>query len=482
MIQGTGSNSGKSLLVTGLCRLWARQGLRVRPFKPQNMSNNAAATPSGEIGRAQALQAQACGVEPQALMNPVLLKPEGERNAQVIVNGAVWGRVQAQEYRSIAPQLLAKVLDSFHALRTQCDVVVIEGAGSPAEANLRAGDIANMGFARSAQVPVVLCADVERGGALANLCGTAVLLEPEDRALIAGYCVNRFRGDPALFSEAERIITERTGWPSMGIVPAIFEARWLPKEDSVGLESHSAPASETCAVTIIVPMLGRMANTDDLDPLRQETNVDLRIIPQGQPLPEGDIVILGGSKTTCADLDELRAQGWDIDILAHHRRGGTVVGLCAGYQMLGSHIHDPQAHDSAHSQSTPGLGLLRCTTSFAATKHLGLSTARFAPTGATVRGYEIHMGTTRSEEVPMLVREDGGDCGSISACGRVMGCYLHGLFAEDAFRQAFLAQYQSGVQSQLRYARRIEDAIERIADVLEASLDMPRLRALAGLS
>ncbi len=343
MIQGTCSNAGKSLLVAGLCRAFRRRGLAVLPFKPQNMSNNAAATADGgEIGRAQALQARACGVAATVDMNPVLLKPQSETGAQVVVQGRVLTTCAARDYHRLKPTLLPRVLDSFARLEGAADLVLVEGAGSPAEVNLRAGDIANMGFALAARVPVILAGDIERGGVIAQLVGTVALLEPEERALLRGYIVNKFRGDPGLFDSAHPLILERTGLQSLGVVTWFEAARNLPKEDVLGLEevARSRPGA---AIRVAVPRLPRIANFDDLEPLAAEPDVALRLLEPGEALPgDTDLVLLPGSKATIADLAAFRAAGWDIDLQAHVRRGGWVLGLCGGYQMLGTRIADPE--------------------------------------------------------------------------------------------------------------------------------------------
>ena len=410
MIQGTCSNAGKSLLVAGLCRAFTRRGLQVRPFKPQNMSNNAAVTvDGGEIGRAQALQARACGVEPVVDMNPVLLKPQSDTGAQVVVQGRVLRSCTARDYHALKPQLLPMVLESFARLRASADLVLVEGAGSPAEVNLRAGDIANMGFARAAGVPVILAGDIERGGVIAQLVGTVLLLEPEERALLRGYLVNKFRGDPALFDEAHPVIEAHTGLRSLGVVTWFEQARDLPKEDMLGLSELAGAGRGHGAITVAVPRLPRIANFDDLDPLAAEPDVDLRVLEPGQPVPAAtDLVLLPGSKSTLADLAALRAAGWDIDILAHARRGGWVLGLCGGYQMLGRTIADPLGVEGAPG-AVAGLGLLDVDTVLAPLKALALRAARDIATGESVRGYEIHMGRTDGpgRERPMLRLDEG---------------------------------------------------------------------------
>jgi len=349
MLQGTGSDVGKSVLLAGMARAFARRGLKVRPFKPQNMSNNAAVTADGgEIGRAQALQARACGTRPVADMNPVLLKPQSEAGAQIVLGGRVCGTACAREYRQLAPGLLPAVLAAFARLAEAADLVLVEGAGSPAEINLRSGDIANMGFAEAAGVPVALIGDIERGGVIAQLVGTRELLSANERALLAGYIVNKFRGDIGLFDSGIAAVGERTGLRCFGVVPYFPAAANLPAEDSLALAARpsAAPPSPRMrgenrnkaghCVRIAVPVLPHIANFDDLDPLRAEPGVELLMVAPGQPLPrDAALVILPGSKATICDLEFLRREGWDIDLLAHRRHGGRILGLCGGYQMLG---------------------------------------------------------------------------------------------------------------------------------------------------
>ncbi|MDX1541706.1 MAG: cobyric acid synthase, partial [Geminicoccaceae bacterium] len=370
MLQGTGSNVGKSMLVAGLCRLFARRGLRVRPFKPQNMSNNAAVTADGgEIGRAQALQARAAGARLSVHMNPVLLKPESETGAQVVVQGRMTGSCRAREYARLKPALMPKVMESFHQLEVEADLILVEGAGSPAEVNLRAHDLANMGFALAAGVPVVLVGDIERGGVIASLVGTHLLLQPEERALVGGYVVNRFRGDPTLFAGAHPIIRERTGMRSFGVLPWFDGAAALPGEDVLDLEDRARPRSSG-RIRVVVPRLPRIANFDDLDPLLAEADVDLVLVSPGEPLPVGaHLVLLPGSKSTLADLAALRAEGWDVDIRRHVARGGHVLGLCGGYQMLGRRIADPEGVEGPPGEAD-GLALLDVATRLGGDKRL----------------------------------------------------------------------------------------------------------------
>jgi adenosylcobyric acid synthase len=477
MLQGTGSDVGKSLIAAGLCRAYTRRGLAVRPFKPQNMSNNAAVTEDGgEIGRAQALQARACRVPPTTDMNPVLLKPQSEIGAQVVVQGRVTGNARARDYQALKPSLLPRILESFERLAATCDLVLVEGAGSPAEVNLREGDIANMGFAQAAGVPVVLIADIDRGGVIASLVGTWAVLEPEERMRLRGYIINKFRGDPSLFEDGLAIISERTGLPSFGIVPWFEPARLLPAEDAVVLDRDRPTAAGEKPIRIAVPRLPRIANFDDLDPLIAEPDVAVLFVPPGRALRgDADLIVLPGSKTTIADLAALRAEGWDIDIAAHLRRGGHVIGLCGGYQMLGARIRDPSGIEGPPADVS-GLGLLDIETELTADKTLIEAAGVELSTGAPVRGYEMHVGRTEGPSLvrPML-RLGAHEDGAVSPDGRVFGCYLHGLFASDDFRRAFLARLRPGRASHLAYDAQMERTLDALADHLEAHLDLDRL-------
>ncbi|HXY99475.1 MAG TPA: cobyric acid synthase [Stellaceae bacterium] len=480
MLQGTGSDVGKSLLVAGLGRALTRRGLAVRPFKPQNMSNNAAVTEDGgEIGRAQALQARACGVKPSADMNPVLLKPQSEQGAQVVVEGRVLASASAGDYHALKPRLLPRALAAFERLARAADVVLVEGAGSPAEINLRAGDIANMGFAEAADLPVVLVGDIDRGGVIAALAGTHALLAPAERARLRGYIVNKFRGDPRLFETALGPLKERTGLDCLGVVPFFAAARDLPAEDGVALDGWTRPAARAGALRVVVPRLPRIANFDDLDPLAAEPGVALDLVAPGRALPLADLILLPGSKATLADLAALRGEGWDIDILAHARRGGAVLGICAGYQMLGRRIADPAGIEGPAGEA-PGLGLLAVETMLAPEKILVEATGIELASGAAVSGYEMHIGRTDGPGTarPMLrlgLRADG----AVSADGRIAGCHLHGLFASGAFRRAFLARLGGAGDPMLDYEARIEATLDALAAHLEANLDVPRLLEIA---
>lgn len=477
MLQGTGSDVGKSVLVAGLCRVFANRGRAVRPFKPQNMSNNAAVTADGgEIGRAQALQALACRVPPHSDMNPVLLKPQADRTAQLVVHGRVRGTLGSGNFREARSALLHEVLASYNRLRTQCDLVVVEGAGSPAEINLRQGDIANMGFARAAGVPVVLVGDIDRGGVIASIVGTRTVIDPADAAMIRGFLINKFRGDPALFEDGYRAIEARSGWRGFGIVPWLAAAARLPSEDAVVLDRASRRPGERRVIAC--PILPRIANFDDLDPLRLEPGVELVMIPPGKPIPaEAALIVLPGSKATVADLGFVRDQGWDIDIRAHHRRGGTVLGLCGGYQMLGRSIADPLGIEGPPAK-VAGLGLLDVETRLAPTKQLRHATG--TALGAPVEGYEMHMGETIGPDTDRpFGRLDGcGPEGAISRDGRVLGTYLHGVLARAEARAALLARI-GAAGAGADYAADVDAALDEIAAALETHLDVDALLRLA---
>ncbi len=490
MLQGTGSDVGKSLLVAGLGRAYMRRGLAVRPFKPQNMSNNAAPAAGcdgaiGEIGRAQALQARACGIAPSVDMNPVLLKPQSEVGAQVVVHGRVTGNADARAYHDLKPQLLPAVLESFERLQKDADLVLVEGAGSPAETNLRSGDIANMGFAEAAGAPVTLVGDIERGGVIASLVGTWTLLDAGERARICGYIVNKFRGDPSLFDDAHADIHAHTGLRSFGVVPWFEAAHRLPAEDSASLARQTEGSNNANgAIRIAVPRLPRIANFDDLDPLRAEPDVALTLVAPGEPLPAGaDLIILPGSKSTLADLAELRRQGWDIDILAAARGGAKVLGVCGGYQMLGRTITDPDGREGP-AGSAEGLGLLDVETVIGGDKSLAPVTGRAADGDIALAGYEMHMGRTTGPDAARPVLTLAGDGqprpdGATSPDGRIAGTYVHGLFAADAYRHHFLSKIRHGRQSTLSYDALVEQTLDDLAGHLEANLDLDALLAAA---
>jgi adenosylcobyric acid synthase len=476
MIQGAGSDVGKSLIVAGLARAATRRGLRVMPFKPQNMSNNAAVTvDGGEIGRAQALQALAAGIEPHTDMNPVLLKPESDVGSQVVVQGKRVATLRARDYAALKPSLMPAVLESFERLKAKADLILVEGAGSPAEINLRTDDIANMGFAQRADVPVILVGDIERGGVIAQMVGIKTVIDPGDSAMIAGFIINKFRGDPSLFDDGYRMIVDRTGWRGFGVLPWFDRAGELPAEDALGLADARKPGRRKIACLV----LSRIANFDDLDPLKVEPDVDLVMVRAGEAIP-GDVtlVILPGSKSTRGDLDFLRRQGWDIDLFAHIRRGGHVLGLCGGYQMLGKNVADPDGIEGSPGE-TPGLGLLDVTTIMTPEKSLTRVRAEHAESKRPIEAYEIHIGRTEGNDSARPFAFVGGAPeGAVSADGRVQGSCLHGLFASDAFRSAYLARLDIAANNE-SYGTRVESALDALADHIEKHLDVAGLLALA---
>ncbi|WP_025769333.1 cobyric acid synthase [Thioalkalivibrio sp. HK1] len=507
MIQGTCSDAGKSTLVAGLCRIALQRGFKVAPFKPQNMSNNAAAcSEGGEIGRAQAMQAKAAGIAPSVDMNPVLLKPQSDRTSQVVLQGKALTTLQAADYMRTRAGLLERVMESFERLRRAFDLVIVEGAGSAAEINLRTGDIANMGFARRARLPVCLLGDIDRGGVIAAVVGTRKVLDPADAALITRFAINRFRGDPALFDEGVREMERRTGWPCAGVIPWLDAARRLPQEDAVIDEAIAYPGASdrgsipvpkrSCRdrVRIAVPLLSRIANFDDFDPLRLEPAVDFAFVPPGRPLPRhADVVILPGTKSTIGDLAFLRAQGWDHDLIAHARSGGRVLGLCGGYQMLGRRVCDPEGIDGSPGE-VQGLGLLDIETVMGAEKSVCQVVGKCARSGVILRAYEIHVGVASGPDTRrpfarlMLGLARGGRGrrqskaqvadrpeGAVSADGRIEGTHLHGLFAGDTFRSSWLSRVGSAALSSLAWEAQMESALDALAAHIERSLDVDAL-------
>jgi adenosylcobyric acid synthase len=478
MFQGTGSDVGKSLIVAGLARAFADRGLTVRPFKPQNMSNNAAVTvDGGEIGRAQALQARAARTPPTVHMNPVLLKPQSEVGAQVVVRGRVHGAAKAAAYQLMKADLMAPVLDSFARLKAEADLVLVEGAGSASEVNLRHNDIANMGFARAAGVPVVLIGDIDRGGVIASLVGTKAVIAPDDAAMVRGFLVNKFRGDPALFAAGITTIARATGWQPLGLIPFFPDARLLPAEDALALD-RASPAKPHGRIRIAVPVLPHIANFDDLDPLEAEPAVELVRVRPGKALPDdADLIILPGSKATIADLVTLRQAGFHIDIAAHLRRGRIVVGLCGGYQMLGRTINDPAGVEGPPG-AAEGLGFLNVETVLSDEKRL--EPVQGDAGGTPFTGYEMHMGVTTGPDCarPFALLADGSPDGAISPDGRVIGTYIHGLFGDDRQRSAWLTRLGAGPTT-IAYETQVETTLDRLAAHIAAHVDLDRLLSLA---
>ncbi len=483
MLQGTGSDVGKTVLVAGLCRAARNRGLEVRPFKPQNMSNNAAVADipgeagGGEIGRAQWLQALACGVAPSVHMNPVLLKPQSDVGSQIVVQGKVFGQAKARDYQVLKSTLMDAVLDSWAEVGAGADIVIVEGAGSPAEINLRPRDIANMGFATRANVPVILVGDIDRGGVIASIAGTHLILPDEDRAMVAGYLINKFRGDITLFDDGIAAIEKFTGWRCFGVVPWLRAAALLPSEDSVILERLTS--GESRALKVAVPMLARIANFDDLDPLGAEPQVEVVFVPPGGRLPaDAGLVVIPGSKSTIGDLIEFRRNGWDRDLAEHRRRGGHVVGICGGYQMLGKMVHDPHGVEGSVRQ-TEGLGLLDIETVMEPKKTVRNVAARSLAFDTPLEGYEIHLGRTSGADClrPVTVINNADD-GATSADGKVFGTYLHGLFTADLFRSRFLESL--GVRGAgIDYRAEMDRALDEIAVQLEKHLDCDAIFGLA---
>jgi adenosylcobyric acid synthase len=498
MIQGTGSGVGKSVLATAFCRLFARAGYRVAPFKSQNMALNASVTvDGGEIGRAQAAQAEAAGIEPTVDMNPILLKPETDHRSQVVLRGRVLATVDFREYRRMKPALLPLVEESLQRLRRAHELVVIEGAGSPAEINLRDGEIVNMRIARLADAAVLLVGDIERGGVFAALLGTMELLEVEDRRRVGGFIINKFRGDASLLDPGFEVLTARTGVPVLGVVPHVAE-RLVPAEDSLDLDA-AGPAPGPHLVDVAVARLPRIANFDDFEPLAREPGVRVRFARTPADLAGADAIVIPGSKSTIADLEWLRASGLASAIAAAADARGTVIGVCGGYQMLGRAIHDP-GHVESGTDTTPGLGLLPVVTTFAAEKTTvrvrAVVTAAAGPfagaLGSEVAAYEIHAGRTDVDGAPrpfvVTTRREAAvhePDGATNAAGTIVGTYLHGLFANDKLRRAFLVSLatRKGERPDGRWgsAQAPADRYDRLADIVRDAVDVRAVGKLVGL-
>jgi adenosylcobyric acid synthase len=479
MLQGTGSDVGKSLIAAGLARAFANRGLKVRPFKPQNMSNNAAVTADGgEIGRAQALQAVAARVAPSVHMNPVLLKPESPTGAQLIVQGERRASINAREFMRRRREYLPKVMESFYRLSSEADLVIVEGAGSPAEINLREGDIANMGFAEAAGIDVILVGDVHRGGVIASVVGTFKILSRADAERLKAVLINNFHGDMSLFGDARKIIEKLTRRPILGIIPHFAAARRLPAEDALALEEKVEQGAGDLKIAVL--RLPRIANFDDLDPLRLEPGVALHFVQAGEPIPaDAKLVIVPGSKSTIADLTFLKIQGWDIDLKAHLRRGGHVLGICGGYQMLGRAVHDPDGLEGPPA-TAEGLGLLNAETILSPRKELVLVDARHAATDADIRGYEIHLGVTEGTDCRRPFAYVGGvPDGARSPDGHVEGTYLHGCFSSDTFRSAYLQTLREGSGGGISYVSLVDETLNSLASHIEQNVALERVLELA---
>ena len=474
MIQGTTSDAGKSVMVAGLCRVLARRGVKVAPFKPQNMALNSAVTvDGGEIGRAQAVQAQAAFLEPHTDMNPVLLKPNTDIGAQVIIHGKALTNMDARTYHDYKPVAMRAVLESYERLRAAYEVILVEGAGSPAEINLRDKDIANMGFAEAVDCPVWLVGDIDRGGVFAHLYGTLALLTPSEQARITGLIINRFRGDVSLLTPGLDWLTQETGKPVLGVLPYL-QGLHLEAEDALPRELDMTKDAERLRVA--VPVLARISNHADLDPLRLHPQVEVRWVRAGEALPPSDLIILPGSKSTRSDLQRLREQGWDAALQRHLRYGGKVIGICGGFQMLGRWVHDPAGLEGEPGRS-PGLGLLDFETTLEPEKQLRRVAGHLTLDHAEVTGYEIHAGVSTGPALdhPAAWLSEGRPDGALSDDGQILGAYLHGLFDAAPARDALLRWAGLAVRATPDYRQLREDGINRLADALETHLD---LRAL----
>ena len=478
MVQGTTSDAGKTTLVAALCRILHRRGVRVAPFKPQNMALNSAVTvDGGEIGRAQALQALACGLVPHTDFNPVLLKPTTDKKAQVIIHGKVAFDLDAKAYHDYKPRAMGAVLESWARLTAAYDCVIVEGAGSPAEINLRDRDIANMGFAEAVDCPVIIVADIDRGGVFAHLVGTLELLSPSEQARVKGFVINRFRGDIALLESGLTWLEERTGKPVLGVLPYLH-GLMLDAEDAIA--TSAVNLKKTPKLTVVAPAYPRVSNHNDLDPLRLHPDVDFRWVAPGETPPPADLIVLPGSKAVRADIDWLREQGWEKAIRKHLRYGGKVIGLCGGYQMLGQMIHDPQGLEGQPG-STPGLGVLDVETTLESEKQLrNVSGHLLLPGFPVMVGYEIHLGVTRGAGLDRTAVQlaGGGNDGAISADDQIFATYCHGVFDHPEALGALLAWAGMKESAPVDFAARREADLDRLADSVEAALDWEKLRPL----
>ncbi len=474
MVQGTTSDAGKSTLVAALCRVLYRRGMRVAPFKPQNMALNSAVTiDGGEIGRAQAVQAQACGLAPHTDFNPVLLKPNSDTGCQVIIHGKVVCNLEAVGYHAYKPTAMRAVLESYQRLQSQYDCVIVEGAGSPAEINLRDRDIANMGFAEAVDCPVILIADIDRGGVFAHIVGTMALLSESERARVVGFVINRFRGDIALLQPGLDWLTQETGKPVLGVLPYLHGLH-IEAEDSVPV-SQQLVGGNSGRLKVVVPVLPHISNHTDFDALRLHPQVDFQFVKINEEIPPADLMILPGSKNVRGDLDFLRANGWEQALTRHLRYGGKVLGVCGGFQMLGRHIHDPYAIEGDAGSST-GLGWLDMETTLEQTKQLKQISGHLAFADAQVAGYEIHMGVTTGAALntPALYLESRPE-GAMSPDKQIAGTYLHGLFDHKEACAAWLAWAGLQTEQHFDYEQLKNDELDRLADCVEQHLDWKAL-------
>lgn len=481
MVQGTTSDAGKSTLAAGLCRVLYRRGISVAPFKPQNMALNSAVTADGgEIGRAQAVQAMACGLEPHTDMNPVLLKPTTDRGAQVIIHGKAKLNLDAAAYHGYKPIAMQAVLESWHRLSARHECMIVEGAGSPAEINLREGDIANMGFAEAVDCPVILVADIDRGGVFAHIVGTLALLSASERNRIAGFVINRFRGDIELLQPGLDWLEKETGKPVLGVLPYL-QGLHIEAEDAILFGSSKTAGADK--LKIVVPVLPRISNHTDFDALRLHPQVDLRFVKAGEPIPTADLIILPGSKSVCSDLAWLRVQGWEDVLRRHLRYGGKLLGICGGFQMLGNALHDPLGLEGAPGSSA-ALGFLAMETTLEIEKQLARIEGHLAFADAAVTGYEIHMGVSKGDALrnPAVLLNNGPE-GALSADGQIAGTYLHGLFDHPQACAAWLSWAGLRLEDTgFDYRQLREDSLDTLADALEQHLNWEKLNRLFGLA
>ena len=480
MIQGTTSNAGKSVIATGLCRLLSSRGYRVAPFKPQNMALNSAVTVNGgEIGRSQAVQAMACGIEPHTDMNPILLKPNSDKTAQVIINGRTLENMDAVSYHRFKKQAIQHALSAYHRLATDHDIIIVEGAGSPAEINLRENDVANMGFATEVDCPVLLVADIDRGGVFAHLTGTLDCLSDRERRLVKGFLINRFRGDPALLKDGIQWLTDKTSIETLGVLPYL-KGLHIEAEDAVDHRSRSAPTSDGGHLQVVVPRIPRISNHTDFDVLRLHPAVDLTFVDEGQAIPPSDLVVLPGSKNTVSDLRWLERNHWDAHIRKHLRYGGKLIGVCGGYQMLGAVIHDPGGIEGSPG-SHPGLALMEFETRLVPEKRLERVAGTLFGTDTPVEGYEIHVGTTTGVDDyrPAVDLGDRTD-GVVSDDGQIFCTYLHGLFDNHEACMALLQWAGLGAAHSIDYQSLREAEIDRVAEMLEREIDFRTLTGIIG--
>ncbi|MDX1301537.1 cobyric acid synthase [Photobacterium sp.] len=474
MVQGTTSDAGKSVLTAGLCRILARKGIKVAPFKSQNMALNSAVTKDGgEIGRAQAVQAQACGIEPTVHMNPVLLKPNTDIGAQVIVQGKALADMDAIGYHGYKKVVMGPVMDSFSRLQNEYQTVIIEGAGSPAEVNLRDNDVANMGFAEKADIPVIIVADIDRGGVFAHLYGTLALLSESEQARVKGFVINRFRGDIKLLESGLDWLEEKTGKPVLGVLPYLH-GLMLEAEDAINVQQVEAAEEQ---LNVVVPVLTRVSNHTDFDPLRMHPQVNLQFVGKGQQMPPTDLIIIPGTKSVRSDLAFLREQGWDKQIERHLRLGGKVMGICGGYQILGEHISDPDGIEGDAGDSR-GLGYLNTSTVLAPDKQLKQTTGTLqlpAQSAVPVRGYEIHAGVTSGVAANAPVQLQDGPDGQLGVDNQVFGTYLHGIFEQAEACDAILSWAGLEATQTPDFDAIREQSIDRLADTIEEHMDLAKL-------